>query len=211
MRNAKSADLLTSPSLTVAKAIPGFIAPCEPVRVAHPPRGAGWIHEISDSGYRLIARRNDDGITVWNRKGTNVVGRFKRIASAIQMMSVSSITLDGEATVILSNGCHDASLRSKAVSNDAVMLVFDLLELNGRDIRDKSLRRRRDILAKLLADTGDQLIFSEAFVSNGDVVFQRVRNMGFKGIVSKRIDRPYQSGPSTAWVKTTLSSEQALR
>jgi bifunctional non-homologous end joining protein LigD len=114
----------------------GIIEPCLPSPAKAPPSGSGWIHEIKHDGFRILARRDSAGVRLITRKGNDFSGRFPFIAMAVGKLPVRSCLIDGEAIVCDENGLavFDLIRRHGALAS-AVHCAFDLLELDGRDLR----------------------------------------------------------------------------
>ncbi len=179
----------------------GFIQPALPTLVDNPPRGAKWIHEIKHDGYRLIARKERDAMRLWSRYGTDFTDSMKSIVRSVASLPAKSAVIDGEAVVLRRDGHSDfEALRTRAAAR-STYVVFDLLHLDGRDLRQRPLEERRALLADLVADA-EGILFSEAIDATGDVVFDAACRMGLEGIVSKRLGSPYQSGRARFWLKT---------
>jgi bifunctional non-homologous end joining protein LigD len=183
---------------------PGFIRPCEPALVAHPPAGPGWSHEIKHDGFRILAWKRGERVLVWSRRGADFTDRFQRIADAVRGLPTDEAMIDGEAVVFLDDGRSDFhALLTKRGWLIAAFVAFDLLRLNGDDLRQRPLEKRREALARLVAKRrGDGIVFSEALAEEGAVVFSKACEMGLEGIVSKREGSFYRSGPSRNWLKT---------
>ena len=180
----------------------GFIFPCRPLLVDEPPSGLGWLHEVKHDGYRVIARKDGDRVTLWSRYGTNFTDRLPRIAEAICSLAAKSALIDGEAITLRPDGHSDfAALRTKAGSARACLVAFDLLSLNGKDLRQQPIEERRGALSPLVAGVHG-LIFSDAIVDQGMLVFAHACAIGLEGIVSKRVGSRYSSGNSRQWLKS---------
>ena len=122
--------------------------------------------------------------------------RFPRIAEAVGALPVDNALIDGEAVVFLPDGHSDfAGLRTKAGGEQASFVAFDLLGLEGDDLRQRPLEERRDALARLVHGV-DGVRFSEAVVDEGAVVFAHACRLGLEGIVSKLALSRYRSGAS---------------
>jgi bifunctional non-homologous end joining protein LigD len=168
---------------------PGFVEPCLPTLAKKPPSGANWIHEIKHDGFRIMARRDSGGVRLITRNGHDFSTRFPFIALAVNALSAKSCLIDGEAIVTNENGLADFNLmRSRRVNAGAVLCAFDLLELNGDDLRGLPVEKRKRELEKLLRE--------------GAHVFKEACALGCEGIVSKRLGSPYRSGRSDTWIKT---------
>jgi bifunctional non-homologous end joining protein LigD len=180
----------------------GFILPCEPLLVPKPPAGLGWLHEVKHDGYRIIARKDGSRVTLWTRHGTNVTDRFPKVAEAVCSLATESVLIDGEAVAVRPDGHSDfAALRTKAGSARACLVAFDLLNLNGEDFRQRPLEERRAALSPLVAGVGN-ILFSDALVAEGALVFAKACELGLEGIVSKRAGSRYSSGNSRQWLKS---------
>ena len=179
----------------------GFIQPCQPTLVAGPPVGTGWLHEIKYDGYRLLARKEGERVSLWTRYGTDFTVRLPRIAEAVHDLPAESALIDGEAVAFHSDGHSDfAALRTKSGGAQACLVAFDLLTLDGEDFRQHPLEERRDRLARLIAGA-DAISFSEAIEAEGATVFAHACKLGLEGIVSKRAGSRYRSGASRKWLK----------
>jgi bifunctional non-homologous end joining protein LigD len=171
--------------------------------VTYPPAGAGWLHEIKHDGFRILAWKQGERVQVWSRRGADLTDRFARIAEAVRGLNADEAMIDGEAVVFQDDGRSDFhALLTKRGWTEAVFVAFDLLRLNGEDLRQRPLERRREALKRLVARRGDGVLFSEALAEEGAVVFDKARELGLEGIVSKRAGSFYKSGPSRAWLKT---------
>jgi bifunctional non-homologous end joining protein LigD len=183
---------------------PGFIRPCEPTLVNHPPAGPGWLHEVKHDGFRILAWKQGERVHVWSRRGADFTDRFARIAEAVRGLSADEALIDGEAVVFHDDGRSDFhALLTKRGWAEAAFVAFDLLRLGGDDLRQRPLEKRREALARLIAKRrGDGILFSEALAEEGAVVFANACELGLEGIVSKREGSFYRSGRSRNWLKT---------
>jgi hypothetical protein len=122
----------------------GFVTPCNPTRATKPPSGPDWVHEIKHDGYRLIVRREGTAVQLFTRRGHDWTDRYPAIAAAAGKLRVKSFTLDGEAVVSGVDGVavFDA-LHRRRRATDAMLYAFDLLELNGKDLRPLPLVERK--------------------------------------------------------------------
>ena len=102
-------------------------------------------------------------------------------------------------------------MRSRRRDQDAILFAFDLIDLDGKDWRSRSLAERKSRLALLLARRPDCIQFNEHLEADGSIVFERACRMGLEGIVSKRIDAPYRSGPCSTWLKFKNPESDAVR
>jgi bifunctional non-homologous end joining protein LigD len=194
--------LWRTPSARFWRNLPaGFVQPCQPTLVANPPAGPGWLHEVKHDGFRILARKQGERVEVWSRRGALFNDRFPLIAETVGGMAVDNALLDGEAVVFLPDGHSDfAALLTKAGGEQASLVAFDLLSLNGDDLRQHPLEERRDALSHLVAGV-DDIRFSESVADDGALVFAKARELGLEGIVSKRAGSRYRSGASRNWLK----------
>jgi len=179
----------------------GFIAPCEPILSEVIPIGSAWIHEIKYDGYRLIARRDGERVRLWSRSAKDWSGVFTGITLAIWALPVTSVVIDGEAVVFQEDGHSNVNaLRSPGAQGAAWLVAFDLLMLDGVDLRRAPLSERRRRLAGLLRAAPAGLRFSE-HVDDGEALFRHACGLRLEGIVSKQRNSPYLSGRHQAWRK----------
>ena len=170
------------------------------------PSGPQWVHEIKHDGFRFICRRDRDRVYVFSRDGHDWTDRVPAIAEALAALKLKSATIDGEGVVCGSDGVSDfwrlrATLRRQG-SRRVFLYAFDLLELDGRDLRARPWEDRRKALTKLLRKAGDGIqLCQHLAVTDGDTIFRHACEMGLEGIVAKRRDRPYCSGRSPDWIK----------
>lgn len=171
------------------------------------PEGDGWFHEIKLDGYRLLCRVARGKAKFITRGGQDWTKRFAKIGEAVEALPVKSAILDGEAVALLPDGASSfQALQNAFRGNQArpiVYYAFDLLYLDGRDVRSEPLERRKALLAELLADVdpAGPLRLSEHIVGQGPDFFRQVCKRGLEGIISKRRDRPYVGGRGADWLK----------
>jgi bifunctional non-homologous end joining protein LigD len=151
---------------------------------------------------RILACKEGSRVTLWSRHGTNFTDRLPKVAEAVCSLAADSALMDGEAVTFRPDGHSDfAALRTKAGSARACLVAFDLLSLNGEDLRQRPLEERRDELSRVVRDV-DNIVFSEALSAEGALVFAKACKLGLEGIVSKRAGSRYRSGTSRQWLKS---------
>jgi bifunctional non-homologous end joining protein LigD len=170
------------------------------------PDGPGWLHEVKIDGYRAQLHVHGERITVYSRSGYNWTDQFRQIARAAQALSVDDAIIDGEATVFGTTGLPDfQALRrelAKEHSDRLVYLAFDLLYLDGYDLRAAPLIERKHALQTLLAKPPKNFVYVEHFeMKDGEAVYRHACKLGLEGVVSKRRDSPYRSGRQETWLK----------
>jgi ATP-dependent DNA ligase len=180
-----------------------FIDPCLPTRVTVAPRGPLWLHEIKHDGYRLVIRRTPDGVRIRTRRGYDWTERFPRIIEAASRLRATSFVIDGEGAILRPDGVSDFDkLHSRRHDGEVQLLGFDLLELDGADLRGEAFIYRKAALTRLLRRSRDGVQLVEHIdVSDGATVFEHACNLGLEGIVSKRRDSVYRPGRSRMWLK----------
>jgi bifunctional non-homologous end joining protein LigD len=190
----------------------GIIEPCLPSPAKAPPCGPGWIHEIKHDGFRILARRDSAGVRLITRAGNDFSSRFPFIAMAVGKLPVRSCLIDGEAIVCDENGLAVFELiRRHGALASAVLCAFDLLELDGRDLRREPIEKRKALLAELLTGQQSSLVVNEHFEEDGAIVFREACKLGCEGIVSKRLGSSYRSGRSPHWVKVKNPNAPAVK
>jgi bifunctional non-homologous end joining protein LigD len=185
---------------------PGFIEPCNPTLRKLPPSGPAWVHEIKHDGYRVQAHFDGEP-RIYTRRGNEWAARMPTIAAALKALPANNLILDGELVALDRTGKpsfyelpNELKVRVKA---RLVYYAFDLLYLDGFDLRRAPLAGRKRVLAELLSGDGLNLIrYTEHLEGDGATVLQHACKLRLEGIVSKRADAPYRSGTRPEWVKT---------
>jgi bifunctional non-homologous end joining protein LigD len=198
-------------TLGVKAAFPGFIPPALATRIDKPPTGDRWIHEIKFDGYRVQLHMANDDIRIFTRRGNDWTKRFRKIAADAYLINAKSAIIDGEVVVPAADGTTDFSVLQnelKGQSTKIVMIAFDLLYLNGQDVRKLPLLERKALLQKLIAKTAIQ--FSESFELDGREMFKHACKTGLEGVVSKVRDSRYPTDRTNDWVKVTCAQRETL-
>ena len=177
----------------------GFIPPCLPSKAPQPPSGDGWLHEIKHEGYRLMAHRNPVGVRLITRRGNDWTTRFPLVVEAVNHLKVRSCLIDGEAVCCDERGLARFDvLRRRRNEAVAFLYAFDLLELDGVDLRREPLEVRKATLASILRKSRPGLRLNEHVEHpEGIVVFQHACALGCEGIVSKRLGSRCRTGSSS--------------
>jgi bifunctional non-homologous end joining protein LigD len=204
-------DITTVMVLRVS--LSGFIQPCLPSPAERPPSGPGWVHEIKHDGFRMMVRRDAVGVRVLTRRGNDWTKRYPLIAAAVDLLRVRSCLIDGEAVACDGDGMPSFDrLRYRRADGAVFLLAFDLLELDGRDLRREPLEVRKATLASVLRKTGSGLQLNEHLEhEDGEVVFRHACKLGLEGIVFKRKGSPYRSGRSPDWLKMKNPDAPAVK
>jgi len=192
----------------------GIIEPCLPSPAKAPPSGPGWIHEIKHDGFRIMARHDTAGVRLITRHRNDFTDRFPFIATAVKALPARSCVIDGEAIVCDENGLAVFDLiRGHGSNASAVLCAFDLLELDGKDLRRRPIEERKDLLAKLLHDSDSDLgiVLNKHYEEDGETIFREACRLGCEGIVSKRLGSTYRRGRSPLWLKVKNPNAPAMK
>jgi bifunctional non-homologous end joining protein LigD len=200
------------PAIRVKGPHPGFIEPALATSIDKVPNGERWIHEIKFDGYRVQVHLVNEAVTVFTRRGNDWTKRFKKVADEAWHIGAGSAIIDGEIVVPATDGTTDFSVLQnelKGKSIRIVMVAFDLLYLNGYDLRKLPLIERKTHLKKLIAKTDIQ--FSESFEVDGPEMFTHACGVGLEGVVSKVRDSRYVSGRAMTGLRKPASSARRCR
>ncbi|RWQ35831.1 MAG: ATP-dependent DNA ligase [Mesorhizobium sp.] len=180
-----------------------FIPPMKPKLVDSPPLGDGWTHEIKLDGYRTQIIIEGGEVRAYSSSGADWTKRYAGIVEAARELDVESAIIDGEAVVPNEKGHPDFHKMQRVIQKDpyaAILGAFDILHLNGHDLRDIGCKARREMLHGIVKP-GTRIQFSEALPGDAKAIFYLVEQAELEGVVSKRADSKYRSGPTTNWVK----------
>ncbi|MEN3953226.1 DNA ligase D [Iodidimonas sp. SYSU 1G8] len=182
--------------------------------VSRPPEGDDWVHEIKFDGYRIQMHVSDGKAVLRTRKGLDWSRKFSAIAKAGARLPDAII--DGEIVALDEYGAPDFPALQAAISegktDDLAYFMFDLLFLDGEDLRDKPLVERKAALEKMLAaqKAEPRLKYVEHLETTGDAVLRSACKLDLEGIVSKRADAPYRSGRTDTWTKAKCRGGQEV-
>jgi bifunctional non-homologous end joining protein LigD len=186
--------------------------PCLPRSANQPPAGPGWIHEIKHDGFRILAHRQSHAIRLMSRNGHDLTDRFPLAAEAVAALPVRSCVIDAEAIVCDDNGLAVFDLiRGHGRNGRAVLCAFDLLEVNGEDIRQEPIEDRKRRLTGLLRLPHRGIALNETYREDGAIIYKHACALGCEGIVSKRLGMPYRAGRSAHWLKIKNPNAPAVR
>ena len=190
-----------------------FMETCLPSPADRPPPGSGWLHEIKHDGYRLMARRDSVGVRLITRRGNDWSDRFPLVIEAVNHLRFKTCLIDGEVVCCDERGLARFDvLRRRRNEAVAFLYAFDLLELDGTDLRREPVEVRKATLASILRKSRPGLRLNEHVEHpEGMVVFQHACALGCEGIVSKRLGSRYRSGRSPDWLKFRNPAAPAVR
>ncbi|MGB6906216.1 MAG: DNA ligase D [Methyloceanibacter sp.] len=189
---------------------PEFIAPELATLGEVVPEGPGWLHEVKYDGYRIIARKAGDQVTLFSRSGLDWTVRFPAIAKALLSLPCDEALLDGEIAFVLPSGITDFKSLQEHIDTQHPAFryfLFDLLFLDGKDWRGEKLTQRKARLERLMGEKPlpDWLVYSDHVDGSGAVFLREACDAGLEGIVSKRANSLYVSGRTKAWLKLKRS------
>ncbi len=196
-------------------AMPGFIEPTLPTATETAPAGGGWLHEIKHDGYRLQAHLENGRVKLFSRQGLDWTERFPVVVPALAEVPAKVAIIDGEVVVQTAAGVASFAMLVDALKSgggDMLFYAFDLLYLDGFDLRETPLGARKAALAELLADAGNagRLRYSDHIAGDGDAVFRHASRLGLEGIISKQAAAPYRSGRVKTWLKVKSSQSDSF-
>jgi bifunctional non-homologous end joining protein LigD len=194
--------------------LPDFVPPQLATLVEAPPNSGDWLHEIKIDGYRAYCCRRNHTVRFLTRTGQDWTDRFQAVVPAIAALPDGDLALDGEIAVFDDRGVSSFAALQAALSakqdKKLVYVAFDLLYLDGYDLRGATLIDRKSVLEALLvaAPKDGAVRYSDDLRSPGREVFAHACQLALEGIVSKRADRPYVEGRTTDWVKAKCITRQ---
>jgi bifunctional non-homologous end joining protein LigD len=197
------------------EALPAFIAPQLASEAAAPPVGDHWVHELKLDGYRIQAHIDTRGkVRLFTRSGLDWTHRMPSVARALGGLSVEGAVLDGEVVVLSADGQSSfADLQAafdEGASHPLTYFVFDLLHLNGHNLRQQPLTERKQILQAMLATPAEQEVvrYGQHIETEGAPILAEACRLGAEGIVSKLAASKYASGRSKSWIKIKCDRRQ---
>ena len=193
--------------------LPSFVEPALATLAGKAPAGARWIHEIKFDGYRLQTRIDAGRVKLLTRGGLDWTSKFgKPLIAALKGLRVGTALIDGELVVETESGASDFSALqadlSEGRSDRFVFYAFDLLHLDGYDLRAAPLVARKAALEQLLPSEGGLLRYSADFAQDGAMILRHACRLGLEGLMSKLRDAPYRSGRGKDWIKSKCAERQ---
>jgi bifunctional non-homologous end joining protein LigD len=212
-RDKKAASALLKDAPRAA--LPRFVTPCLATLVAKAPDDKRWEHEIKFDGYRIQARLDHGRVKLMTRKGLDWTRIFPSVAKDFAGLRAKAALIDGELVVEDGRGVSSFSALQEDLKSGRhgrmVLYAFDLMHLNGADLKPLPLYARKTALAGLLRrGHGRHLRFSKSLHGHGPVLLKHACRMGLEGIISKLADAGYHSGRGRDWLKAKCSDRQEL-
>ncbi|MCA1403679.1 non-homologous end-joining DNA ligase [Ensifer sp. IC3342] len=198
--------------------MPARVEPCLAALVDKPPKGPDWAFEVKWDGYRLAVHIEPGRVRIITRGGYDWTERFPSVADDARRLAVKTAILDGEAVVLDDKGRSDFGMLQRALgrlpsaheAGAIVLYAFDLLYLDGRDLRRLPQRERRRLLEPIVAGREGAIRSSEQVEADGNEFLRVACAHGLEGIIAKHQDKPYRSGRGDWWQKITCTRRDSF-
>jgi DNA ligase D-like protein (predicted ligase) len=177
--------------------------------VSEPPAGDGWVYERKLDGLRCVAVRSSGRVELWSRSRQSFTGRFGGIAAAVGRLPVDDVVLDGEIVALEGDRTSFALLQRPGSTATPLLYAFDVLHLDGTDVRDRPLLERKKLLGDVVKGRGAVRRVDHATGDPEELLRQACAD-AWEGLIAKRADAPYRSGRSSDWLKLKCSASQEL-
>ncbi len=193
---------------------PEWIAPQLASLVDSMPADGAWVHEIKYDGYRIVARVHNGHARLFTRNQNDWTAKLQPQADALASLGVTDAWLDGEAAVFTEEGKTNFQALQNAFDlrspRPIVYCLFDVMYLNGYDLRQAPLTERKRLLASLVGghSTGGVLRYSDHITGAGQTAFAEACRRGLEGLIAKRADSMYRSGRGRSWLKVKCEQRQ---
>jgi bifunctional non-homologous end joining protein LigD len=189
--------------LKTVASLPAFVEPQLAVSLEKPPSGPGWAHEIKFDGYRMQLRTVGGEARLLTRKGLDWSAKFPQIVAS--GAGLADGIIDGEVVALDHTGAPNFAALQAAISDgqtkDLVFFVFDQMFEGKEDLRPLPLTERKARLEAHIDGAPSNIRYVDHFITAGDAVIRSACRMQLEGVVSKRLDAPYQSGRGESWGK----------
>ncbi len=179
----------------------------------------GWLFELKFDGFRLLAERINGVVRLVLRRGRTATHLFPEITAQLTDLPGPDFIIDGELVIQDKDGhpifqrllkrstlAHQKDIDAGAKADPAVFFGFDLLMLDGRDIRELGLRQRKQLLFELLPKGLERILPVDHVEERGEALFELVRQKGLEGVMAKKADAPYKGGRGESWLKIALTT-----
>ena len=200
-RRARVASSATSPGAE----FPNFVAPQLALAVKNPPRGSSWVHELKLDGYRIHARLQNGEARLLTRTGLDWTERYVPTVEALRSVPAQRAYLDGELCAVGPDGLTSFAEMQAATDGHSVAgliyFAFDLLYIDGKDLRAEPLTARKSRLEALLDGVSPAIRYNEHLVGDGEAILRAACKLDVEGLVSKRAESAYVPGNRGLWVK----------
>ncbi len=206
-RPATAAAAGAAPEALLERVFPPMLA----TLVAHPPADdADWLFELKYDGFRALAGLAAGRVALWSRNRLDLAERFGGVARALARLRVPEAVLDGEIVALDARGAPRFQYLQKGHDASAVLVVFDLLWLDGQDLRGRPLEERRERLERLLAGAPPEIRPAERLPGPAERALRTAAGRGYEGIIAKRRGSRYEPVRSRAWLKLKAVTGQEV-
>ncbi|MFL5312868.1 MAG: DNA ligase D [Myxococcales bacterium] len=210
-RGPERAGALRAPRPPPEKLLEGLLPPMLATLVDEPPPDReSWIEERKYDGYRALCAVSNGRVAMWTRNGLDLVARFPAIGRSLSQIVVGDAVVDGEIAILDAKGVPRFELIQQGKNDEALLFAFDLLRLDGEDLRTRPIEERRDLLRSLFSNTAANLRISEELDGRVEDLLKEAARDGWEGILLKRRASPYQKGRSHDWLKLKALATQEL-
>jgi len=202
-----------APPKRAADPFPDTLSPQLATLVSKPPDRGDWVYEIKLDGYRILARCEGRKARLFTRNSNDWTAKMASLAREVAALRIDTAWLDGEVVVLGEGGIPDFNALQNAFDQRGteaiIYFVFDLLYLDGRDLRGLEFRQRRELLEGLFAEHDQGRVrLAQTFAADGPSVLQSACKMGLEGVIAKKVNAPYKSSRSDAWLKVKCEFRQ---
>jgi bifunctional non-homologous end joining protein LigD len=211
----ESRDLAAVPGVRKAP-VPSLVEPQLATLVSDSPKGDDWLHEIKLDGYRVMCRIEDGTLQLLTRRGADWTSHFPTLLEPVKRVPARTAILDGEVVFVKPDGRTSFLKLASALQSGTdreggvVYYVFDILHLDGHDLTQTPLCRRKEVLRELLSgfSSNDRVRFVEHLQGHGEEFFRQACDYALEGEIAKRRDAPYRPGRGRDWLKVKCMSRQ---
>ena len=208
-RGPERSGKLRAPRAAPEAILPAYLPPMLATLVDAVPSGQ-WHAEVKYDGYRAISALSNGRVAMWTRNSLDLAGRFPRVAQALGRIVVGDAVIDGEVCVLDPQGVPRFELIQQGRTDEAILFAFDLLRLDGEDLRGRPLEERRDLLRSALSNAPAQLQLAEEVPGDVASALAKVRERGLEGLILKAPGSRYEKGRSREWLKLKAQATQEL-
>src|SRR5229473_815259 len=196
----------TTPQALLRKVFPPMLA----TLTEAPPRdGKSWAFEWKYDGFRAVVGIMNGDVAMWSRNELDLAPRFPTVAAALSKLKLPEVVLDGEIVVLDQHGAPRFQLLQQGDRRE-LFFVFDILWLDGQDLRKRTYDERRTLLEKTLKRPPAAVKIAETLEMSGQEALERAKKSGWEGIIAKRRSSVYEPRRSKEWLKIKAINEQEL-
>jgi bifunctional non-homologous end joining protein LigD len=185
--------------------LPKILDPMAATQIAKPFHRLGWVYEEKYDGWRMVAYKDGTAVRLVSRAGKDHDRRFAELAAAIRALPVMTLILDGEVAIfddtLIARFEWFRKRPEDVAATPPVYMAFECLYLEGRDLRERPLRERREELERVLENDQVLLFPARRLAADGLEAWAQVVERGYEGLVGKDEASPYREGRTLSWLK----------